>query len=55
MESYGLFINAARCKKKALCILTVSDSFVNKDEKDMTQEERSSTLKRMCELALSLA
>lgn len=54
MESYGLFINASRLRKKALCVLTVSDSFVN-DERDMTQEERSSSLKRMVELALSLA
>lgn len=55
MESYGLFINATRLRKKALCLLTVSDTFVNKDERDLTQEERSSSLKKMCELALSLA
>lgn len=55
MESYGLFINAARLHKKALCLLTVSDSFVNKDEADMTQEERSHNLVRMVKLALTLA
>ena len=55
MESYGLFINAMRLKKKALCILTVSDTFVNKDEKDLTQEERQSKLDKMFKLALTLA
>jgi purine-nucleoside phosphorylase len=55
MESYGLFINAMRLHKKALCILTVSDSFVNKGEKDMTQEERQKNLNSMISLALTLA
>ena len=55
MESYALFINAMRLKKKALCILTVSDTFVNKDEKDLTQEERQSKLDKMFKLALTLA
>ena len=55
MESYGLFLNAMRLKKKALCLLTVSDTFVNKEEKDMTQEERQSSLVKMVTLALSLA
>ena len=55
MESYGLFINAMRLKKKALCILTVSDTFVNKDEPELTKEERQSKLDRMFELALTLA
>lgn len=55
MESYGLFINAMRLKKKALCILTVSDTFVNKDEKDLTKEERQTGLNKMFELALTLA
>ncbi len=54
MESYGLFINAMRLKKKALCILTVSDTFVGK-EKDLTQEERQTTLNKMFELALTMA
>ena len=54
MESYGLFLNAMRLHKKALCLLTVSDSFVN-DEKDLTQEERSHNLTRMVNLALTLA
>ena len=54
MESYALFLNAMRLHKKALCLLTVSDSFVN-DERDLTQEERSHNLTRMVNLALTLA
>ena len=55
MESYGLFLNAMRLRKKALCLLTVSDTFVNKDEKELTQEERQSNLEKMIKLALTLA
>lgn len=55
MESYGLFLNAMRLHKKALCILTVSDTFVNKDEKDLTKEERQEKLNDMFKLALSMA
>ena len=54
MESYGLFLNAMRLHKKALCILTVSDTFVGK-EKDLTQEERQTKLNEMFKLALSMA
>lgn len=55
MESYGLFINAMRLKKRAACILTVSDSFTNKGERDLTQEERQENLVKMMELAFTLA
>lgn len=56
MESYGLFINAMRLKKKALCILTVSDTFVNKEkEADLSQEERQTKLDKMFKLALTMA
>ena len=54
MESYGLFINAMRLHKKALCILTVSDTFVN-DEEELTQIERQTSLDKMFRLALTLA
>ena len=54
MESYGLFINAMRLHKKALCILTVSDTFVNEDEKDLTKEERQEKLNDMFKLALTM-
>ena len=55
MESYGLFLNAMRLRKKAACLLTVSDSFVHKDEPDMTKEERSNKLINMVKIALELA
>ncbi len=54
MESYGLFINAMKLNKKALCILTVSDTFVNKNEADLTKEERQEKLNDMFKLALTM-
>ncbi len=53
MESYGLFLNAMKLHKKALCILTVSDSFCVKEE--LTKEERQTKLNNMFELALKMA
>jgi len=41
--------------KKALCILTVSDSLIGKGEKDLTQEERQTALTNMFKLALTMA
>ena len=54
MESYSLYVNAARLNKKALCLLTVTDSFINNKEK-LTSEERAFGLGRMIELAISVA
>ena len=54
MESFALFLNAMKARKKALTILTVSDSFVTK-EQDMTQTQRQTQLVKMIELALTLA
>lgn len=54
MESYALFINAMVLHKKAACILTISDSLVSK-EKEMTPEERQTTLTNMFNLGISLA
>ena len=54
MESYALYVNAARLGKKALCLLTVTDSFLNHDEK-LTAEERAFGLGRMIELAIATA
>lgn len=54
MESAALYCNAARAGKKALCICTVSDSFVNPDEK-ATVEERQTSFTKMMEIALNLA
>ena len=54
MESYALYVNAARFNKKALCLLTVTDSFINKDI-HLTSEERAFGLGRMIELAIATA
>ena len=53
MESYGLYITAARLKKKALCILTVSDHFLK--PAILTSEERQNSLVQMVEIALEAA
>lgn len=53
MESFALYTNAAKLRKKALCFLTVTDSFI-KPEK-LTSEERAFGLGRMIELAISTA
>ena len=54
MESYALYVNAARLHKKALCLLTVTDSFIDHSKK-LTAEERALGLGRMIELAISVA
>lgn len=53
MESYALFCNAAYAGKKALTLLTVSDSLVMKEE--TTAEEREKTFTAMMEIALEIA
>ena len=53
MESYALYATAASLGKKALCILTVSDSFISKEE--TTAEERQTSFKQMMEVALEVA
>jgi len=53
MESYALYATAASLGKKALCILTVSDSLVSKEE--TTAEERQTSFKQMMEVALEVA
>ena len=53
MESYALFCNAAYAGKKALTLLTVSDSLVTKEE--TTPEEREKTFTAMMEIALEIA
>ena len=52
MESYALYCNAAYLGKKALCILTVSDSFITHQE--TTAEERQNSFTHMMEVALEL-
>ena len=54
MESAALYCNAARAGKKALCICTVSDSFIYPEE-NTTAEERQVSFTKMMEIALSLA
>lgn len=52
MESYALYCNAAYLHKKALTILTVSDSFTS--HKETTAEERQNSFTQMMEIALDL-
>ena len=54
MESAALYCNAARAGKKALCICTVSDSFVQPEE-ITTSEERQNSFTQMMEIALAIA
>ena len=53
MESAALYMSAARAKKNALCICTISDSLVTGEE--CTAEERQNTFTKMMELALEIA
>lgn len=50
MESFALFHNANHLKKKAACLLTVSNNFETKEE--TTSEERQKAFLTMIELAL---
>ncbi len=54
MESAALYCNASRLGKKALCICTVSDSFVYPEE-NTTAEERQNSFTTMMEIALEIA
>lgn len=54
MESAALYCNASRAGKKALCICTVSDSFIYPEE-NTTAEERQTSFTKMTEIALDLA
>ncbi len=54
MESAALYCNAARAGKHALCICTVSDSFLYPEE-NTTAEERQNSFTKMMEIALALA
>ena len=54
MEAAALYCNAARAGKSALCICTVSNSFVN-DEAELTALERQNSFMDMVKLALNIA
>ena len=53
MESVALYANAAKAKKNALCILTVSDQILK--GKNLSAEERQTGFRAMMELALETA
>lgn len=53
MESYALYCTAASLNKKALCILTVSDSFIFSEE--TTSEQREKSFSDMMKIALEIA
>lgn len=52
MEAAGLYMNAARAGKKALCILTISDHIYTGEA--LPAEERQTTFREMMEIALEL-
>lgn len=54
MESYALYTTAAKLNKKALCLLTVTDSFIDHSRK-ATVEERQNGLSQMIRVALEIA
>ena len=54
MEACALYSTAARLGKKALAILTVSDSFIYPEE-NTTSEEREKSFNAMMEIALEIA
>ena len=54
MESAALYCNAARAGKKALCVCTVSDSFIYPEE-NTTAEDRQVSFTKMMEIALNIA
>lgn len=53
METYALYTTASSMRKKALCILTITDSFIT--HKSLTTEERERGLNKMVELAIETA
>lgn len=53
MESAGLYMNAARAGKKALCLLTISDHLYKNEH--LSAADRQLGFSKMIELALSLA
>lgn len=52
MESFALFANAKALNKNASCLLTVSDSFVTKEETSSLERQNSFT--KMMEIALNI-
>ncbi len=54
MESYALYTTAAKLGKKAICLLTVTDSFTD-HSRIATVEERQLGLEKMVKVALEIA
>ena len=54
MEAAALYMNAARSRKNALCLLTISD-LILKDNESLTAKERQESLVQMIKLSLELA
>jgi purine-nucleoside phosphorylase len=52
MESAALYMNAARARKNALCVCTISDTIFT--GKKMSAEERQTSFTQMMELALGM-
>lgn len=53
MEAAGLYMNAAKAGKKALCILTISDHLYTGES--LSAEDRQVSFREMMEIALELA
>lgn len=53
MEAAGLYMNAARAGKKALCILTISDHVFTGES--ISAQDRQITFREMMEIALEIA
>ena len=53
MESYALYLNAARAGKSALCLCTISDSLITGES--LPAEERQNSFTDMMKIALEIA
>lgn len=53
MESYALYINAARAGKKAMTVLSISDNFITKEA--ISTEKRQNGFTNMMKLTLEVA
>ena len=53
METYALYLNAARAGKKALALLTISDNPVTGEA--LSSQDRQQTFTQMMEIALEIA
>lgn len=53
MEAAGLYMNAARCGKRALCLCTISDHMYRTEE--LSPEQRQTSFNEMIEIALDTA